>query len=259
MEKTIRIILLLAFCLMIILSNSFPTLASSDRTAEIDNYIEMLGSASLKTRINAAKLITKSGITDPGLYDIINEKLLAGYNTNTLNLDHIDEMSWLCKALAASGSQYYAPTLEKIIQTATSTKLKKYARQSLSLISEYAEKNRLLNDTTNNDPGLSPEVNKYINMLRSDNFALKRDAAKSIYRGHLSEKALFNVLSDELLKGYETASQNNRNHIDALAWMCKALASSGMVEYRQTLTQIIENTSNLKLQNYAKKSLRKLQ
>nr|MDA3791873.1 hypothetical protein [Desulfobacula sp.] len=202
--------------------------------------------------------ITRSGITDPRLYDVINDKLLNEYNSKGLNSDHIDEMSWMCKALAASGSENYAPTLEKIIQTATSDKLKKYAKQSLSLISEYAEKNKLINDTTNSDPSLSPEINKYINMLRSDNFALKRDAAKSICRNHFSEKKLFDVVNDELLKGYKLTSSMDRNYTDTMAWMCKALASSGMTEYKQTLTEIIENSSSMKLQKYAKESLGKL-
>lgn len=257
MKKNTQTVLLFTFCLMIIFLN-IPVLASAGTSAEVDKYIEMLGSASLKTRIDAAKFITRSGIIDPKLYNIINEKLLNEYNSKGLNGDHIDEMSWMCKALAASGSADYAPTLEIIIQTASSNKLKKYAKQSLSLISEHAERNRLLSDTTNFDPSLSPEINKYIKMLRSDNITLKRDAAKSIYRNHFSEKTLFDVLSDELLKGYKLTSSKNRNYVDAMAWMCKALASSGMVEYKQTLTQIIENSTSFKLQKYAKQSIEKL-
>ena len=257
MKKNMRTILLFTFCLIIIFLN-IPAQASSAQAAEVDKYIKMLESASLKTRIDAAKYITRSGITDPKLYNIINEKLLNEYNSKGLNSDHIDEMSWMCKALAASGSLNYAPTLEKIIQTSDSVKLKKYAKQSLSLLSEHSERNKLMSDTTNFDSSLSPEINKYIQMLQSDNITLKRDAAKSIYRNHFSEKKLFDVLSDELLKGYKLTSSKDRNYVDTMAWMCKALASSGMVEYKQTLTQIIENSSSMKLQKYAKQSIEKL-
>ncbi len=258
MKKNMQIILALTFCLMIIFLN-IPASANSNQSADVDKYIQMLGSTSFKTRIDAAKLITRSGITDSKLYIIINEKLLTELNTKGLNSDHIDEMSWMCKALAASGSSKYIPTFEKIIQTANSGKLKKYAKQSLSLISEYAERNKLLNDTTNFDSTLSPEINKYIKMLKSDNITLKRDAAKSIYRGQFSEKKLFDVLSDELLKGYKQTSTNDRNYVDAMAWMCKALAASGMTEYKQTLREIIENSSSMKLQKYARQSLGNLQ
>jgi hypothetical protein len=258
MKKNMSLFLLCSFCSIFIFANSFLAYATSNQTAEANKYIDMLGSASLKTRIDAAKQITRSGLTDPKLFNIINESLLNGYNSNVLNSDHIDEMSWMCKALASSGSSDYAPTLEKIIQTATSQKLVRYAKQSLSLLSEYSERNKLINNTTNIDPNLSPEVNKYINMLKSNNITLQRDAAKSIYRGQFSEKALFDVLSDELLKGYKT-SLNDRNQLDTLAWMCKALGASGMAEYKQTLTQIIENSSNAKLLKYAKQGLGMLQ
>lgn len=252
-------ILLFIFSLIIIFLNSFPALASSDRSVEVDKYIKMLESTSLETRIDAAKLITRSGFTDPRLFSIVNENLLNKYNTNGQDRKHIDEMSWMCKALASSGSEDYSSTLEKIIQTATSKKLKKYAKQSLALLSEYAQRNKLLNDTTNIDPNLSSEVNKYINMLKSDSSTLKRDAAKSIYRGKFSEKPLFDILSDQLLKDYQAASLKDRNQLDALAWMCKALGSSGMVEYKSTLNQIIENSSNVKLISNARKGLGMLQ
>jgi len=244
---------------MIIYANNTSALANSDRSAETDEYIKMLGSTSLKTRIDATKMITRSGLTDPELFNIINENLLSRYNTNTLNRNHIDEMSWLCKALASSGSQDYTSTLEKIIQTTSSQKLKKYAKQSLALLSEYAQRNILINDSNNIDTNLSPEVNKYINMLKSDSITLQRDAAKSIYRGKFSEKPLFDVLSDELLKGYKTGTLSDRNQLDTLAWMCKALGASGMVEYKQTLNQIIETSSNPKLIKYAKQGREMLQ
>lgn len=254
-----KLFLLFTFSLMIIYANNTSALANSDRSAETDEYIKMLGSTSLKTRIDATKMITRSGLTDPELFNIINENLLSRYNTNTLNRNHIDEMSWLCKALASSGSQDYTSTLEKIIQTTSSQKLKKYAKQSLALLSEYAQRNILINDSNNIDTNLSPEVNKYINMLKSDSITLQRDAAKSIYRGKFSEKPLFDVLSDELLKGYKTGTLSDRNQLDTLAWMCKALGASGMVEYKQTLNQIIETSSNPKLIKYAKQGREMLQ
>jgi len=123
-------ILALTFCLMIIFFN-IPALANSSQSAEVDKYIQMLGSTSFKTRIDAAKLITRSGITDSRLYTIINEKLLTELNTKGLNKDHIDEMSWMCKALASYGMTEYKQTLNEIIENSSSMKLQKYAKQSL--------------------------------------------------------------------------------------------------------------------------------
>ncbi len=47
-------------------------------------------------------------------------------------------MAWLCKALASSGLREYKKTLEKAANTTINSKLKKYAKQSLNLISEYS-------------------------------------------------------------------------------------------------------------------------
>lgn len=233
--------------------------AASEQDAKVNDYIRMLQSLSPKTRINAAKYITRSGITDPRLYNIINEKLLSEYNSNTENANHVDEMSWMCKALAASGAERYAPTLEKISETARNPKLKKYAKQSLSLMTEYAERNRIINSTAENDPELSAEVNQYINMLRSNNINLKRDAAKLIYRHPVSEKKLFDVLRDQLLKDYQQATSQGSKYTDTIAWMCKALGSSGLSEYRAALTEIVDNSSNSKIVNYAKQGRRMLE
>lgn len=130
MKKNMQIILALTFCLMIILLN-IPALANYSQSADVDKYIQMLGSTSLKTRLDAAKFISRSGITDSRLYAIINEKLLTELNTKGLNKDHIDEMSWMCKALAASGMTEYKQTLREIIENSSSMKLQKYAKQSL--------------------------------------------------------------------------------------------------------------------------------
>jgi hypothetical protein len=129
-KKNMLTVLALTFCLAIIFFN-IPSLANSDQSADVDKYIQMLGSTSLKTRLDAAKFITRSGITDSKLYIIINEKLLTELNTKGRNRDHIDEMSWMCKTLASSGMAEYKQTLREIIENSSNMKLQKYAKQSL--------------------------------------------------------------------------------------------------------------------------------
>jgi hypothetical protein len=245
-------------CIMGILFSSLSVSAATDRSSEISSFLTMLESSSVKTRIDAAKQITRSGLTDPELFNRIEEKLLTGYTQNPNNSKHVDEMSWLCKSLASSGNMEYLEILTNIGKTSTSEKLKRYAKQSASQLAVHAERNRLLADTTNMDASLSPEVNRYITMLRSNDPVLKRDAAKSIHRNHFTEEKLYDVVSDELLKGYPLTSPGNRNYTDALAWMCKALTSSGMTKYRTTLTEIIEKSTSETLKRHASKSLRML-
>jgi len=116
--------------IMGIFLSGLPAAAASDRMAEVNKFTTMLESDSLKTRIDAAKQITRSGLTDPGLFNIIQEKLLTG-SAHLSNSKHVDEMSWMCKALASSGNMEYLETLTNIGATSTSEKLKHYARKSL--------------------------------------------------------------------------------------------------------------------------------
>ncbi len=241
--------------IMGILLSGLPAAWASDRTAEVNTFITMLESDSLKTRIDAAKQITRSGLTDPGLFNMIQEKLLTESTQNLGNSKHVDEMSWMCKALASSGNMEYLETLTNIGTTSPSKKLKRYAKQSAEQLSVHAERNRLLADETNMDPSLSPEVNRYIIMLKSNDPVLKRDASKSIYRSHFTEEKLYDVVSDELLKGYPLTSSRDRNYSDSMAWMCKALGASGMTKYKSTLTEVLEKCTSEKLKKYARQSL----
>lgn len=253
-----QISVFISIFIFIIAINLVPIYANNERSQEVNKYIEMLNSKSYKTRVDAAKYVSRSGLTDTNLFNVIREKLLSRYNTTTTNHKHIDEMSWLCKALAASGSEEYVPTFNKIIENATSEKLIKYAKQSLALLPEYAERNKIMNETKNYNSNLSNEVNRLISMLQSDNINLKRDAAKTIYRGHYSEKELYEALNGQLLRWYKTVSSTDRHGNDTIAWMCKALAASGMIEYRSTLNEIYENTMSVTVKKHIKKSLKTL-
>src|SRR3972149_1966688 len=251
------IFFLLIFTTTIFISNSLYLdlgYAEGDRSAEIEEFITMLKSNNMEQRINASKRITRSGLTDPKLFDLIRDNLVNGYQSDPNNPKHIDEIAWLCKALASSGRPEYKEALKKVADTTGDAKLERYARQGMDLIDEFAERNKIISDTKNTVPGQSPEVTRLINMLKSDNLALKRDAAKEIYRAHFTEHNLFEVVNEGLLKGYQL-NASDKNHVDAMAWLCKALGASGMQEYKATLDNITNTSSSETLRKYAKQAL----
>ena len=92
----------------------------------------MLRSNDSTQKVRAAKKIFKSYSHDPQLLRVVNEELLRGYQINTKDRHHVDAMAWLCKVLGASGQTKYKATLKRVAQEAPSSKLKKYAKQSLS-------------------------------------------------------------------------------------------------------------------------------
>jgi len=87
-----------------------------------------------------------------------------------------------------------------------------------------------------------------INMLKSDSMNVKRDAAKMIIRKLYTDQDLYEVVNEELLKGYPTAS--DKVSIDTMAWLCKALGASGNEKYKETL-QKVKKSDNSKLAEFA--------
>lgn len=170
--------------------------------------------------------------------------------------DHVDYMAWLCKALASSGIQKYKPTLVKIAETAKDSKLERYARQSLENFEQYAEINKIVADEGNASSGRDPEVTKIINMLTSNMMKLKRDAAKMVTRKDYSDPVIYEIINDELLVGYTSAT--DKVSVDAMSWLCKALASSGNSLHKETLRNIANNSGNPKLTKYANKALKSM-
>ncbi len=101
-----------------------------DRSGEVATLKQGLESTSRSARIDAAKRITQAGLTDGVLYDKVAALLQAGYG-EAVEANAVDEMAWLCKALAASGDTRHQPLLEEVATLAPNVKLQKYARQSI--------------------------------------------------------------------------------------------------------------------------------
>lgn len=246
------VVLLTVFCLLL----TGTGFAQSNRSAEVKLLLAGLDSPSSTRRIKVAKIVSRSGLTDPELYEKVAALLKAGYLAGT-DSNHIDEMSWLCKALAASGDEQYRSLFKEIISKSQSVKLQRYARQSNALLEEYARRSQILNAKKNWDENLTPEENRLVAMLKSDNVGLKRDAAKMLVRRLQTDEKVFDVAAETLVKMAENAQSGSR-YVDTMSWLCKSLAASGNAKFIETLEQIKAGTDNFKLQSYATKAIKAL-
>jgi len=95
-------------------------------SAEQSKYIRML-EAGEREQKDAAKLLVKARYRDTTVLDVVERVLLRNYQSAD-----DDTMSWLCKALGASGQGKYKATLSKVATSAQSRKLKGYAEKSLN-------------------------------------------------------------------------------------------------------------------------------
>lgn len=244
-----RILLFVAFVGLTVATAGF---AQQDRSEEVRKLKAGIESPSLAQRVNAAKIISRSGIQDQELYARIAAIIKDGY-VREPEKNHTEEMSWMCKALAASGDPQYRELLEEVAKNAQSSKLRSYAEQSAELIDEYAQRSQIINATDYWDMELSQEENRLVNMLKSDNLRLQKDAAKTVVRKVGVHNKVFDVISESLQKMFNDFNTESE-YVDTMAWMCNALAVSGDVKYIEILDRIIDNSEDSKLKRYASKA-----
>lgn len=248
-----RIVMLGVVLCLLLPSYGFAQL---DRSEEVSKYMAGLESASRVQRVNSAKLISRSGLQDRILYLKIADLLKAGY-LREYEKDHTDEMSWLCKALAASGDPQYRELLGEIAAKSPSMKLQRYAKQSSELIDQNAQRSRILNATEAWDAELSTEENRLVSMLKSADIGLRRDAAKIIIRNLDSDEKVF-AAAASALSDMSNKSHPDSSYVDTMSWLCKCLAASGDGQYIGVLEQVHGNTQSLKLRTYASKAIKVL-
>ena len=100
------------------------------------------------------------------------------------------------------------------------------------------------------------EVNQHIATLTSASITAKINTAKVISRSGFTNQKLFDVIQTELLRKYLTTE--NSTDVDYISWLCKALASSGMDQYKSTLQKVAETAKQRKICHYASESLQLL-
>ena len=94
---------------------------------------------------------------------------------------------------------------------------------------------------------------RYLQTLQQDNIGTKTVVAKKITQSYINNDEIFTEIERQLLQEYNNGS--DKNHIDQMAWYCKALASSGNSKYLQSVQTVAQGANESKLQYYAKQSV----
>lgn len=233
-----------------------PLHAQNDRSSEIAQQMASLDSPATNQRIKAAKIIARSGFDNEALYQKIARILEAGY-TQKGGSKHIDEMAWMCKALAASGDIRYTDLLTEVARNSPNRKLQGYAKKSVAQIGNYAKRKEVMGSDYSWNKKLTDEENRLVSMLRSGDHKIMRDAAKIIYRGQLLSSPVYQEVA-QAISSMQSTIGSSRIHSDTLAWLCKALSTSGDAKYAKVLQGVIDNSHSTSLTNHAQKSLANL-
>ena len=100
-------------------------------------------------------------------------------------------------------------------------------------------------------------ISQILYLLKSPNSKEKTKGAQYTVRSFPTNTQLLQAAEEELLKGYEVRTRD-RNHAEAMAWMCNVLGRSKQLQYKDTLEMVYKNAASRKVRKYAKKNYRLL-
>lgn len=103
---------------------------------------------------------------------------------------------------------------------------------------------------------LTPTSEYQLKLLTQGGPANIESASESIYRTEVAEQEVADTLAEILLQNF--ARTNDDEYTDALAWAAKALGSTRNARYRNTLTEVLESSTNKKLNKYISASLKSI-
>lgn len=240
-----------AFCLLFFFFNCAQAATSPVLEAELEGLKSAFAGDVKQIRAAIDKL-EWSGISDPSVFDVAAERLKANYTSQSSSA--LEQNAWLAKGIALSGNPKYQPLFDEILAMRTR---KRKLRNYVELASQQLAINQRWNPVIAKDNHLAAsqaELDRLRikNMLDSQVPDLASAGARRIYYQHKTDVELVDTVHKILAAQYKSSS--NREHLDAMAWICRTLGESGNITYKATLEQIAkDNAAHKKVRKYAEK------
>ena len=167
------------------------------------------------------------------------------------------EVAWLTKALSWSGYSKYRPFLERASDTESlgSGRISSHAIEALANLEKFARWNRIINDPAGMRPDRSPETARLVNMLKSGDRALLREALNRMKLQPVPSPQLYDEVEAQLRAGYAADFDGNEDGEDAIALMEKALGGTGNAKYEPVLRAAQAEAKSSKIREHAAAAL----
>jgi hypothetical protein len=227
---------------LLVLCHATATYAGfeQEEAAEIQAYMDIFQGTSLELQKDACNELQWKGIADVRIYDLIAEKLQAILPASQIltkeGKKNMETAAWYAKGLGSSGMEKYLPVFEKMASSHRS-KLQRYAREGTAKVGQYTRWNPVISDKKNFRADQPLQVNRFANMLRSEDEELKLIAVKRIDYDHVYNEYLLDILREETIKHHERAQSRNFN-LELLKRMAQSLRGSKNKKYRDDLRKI---------------------
>jgi hypothetical protein len=236
---------------------SFADDLSQEIKLEIDTYTQDLHSKDIDTVILTADKISASGLSDPVLFDNVEQVLLNFHQRQIANPGDKTlppPVISLIRALGSSGNYKYSTTLNNILEESPSRAARNRAKHVLSKINWYKQRNTLMQDLSHREPGQSLQTTRLLNLLNNNSFTFRRYGAEEIYRLGEAEPAVLSLMANDLKTNASSTMDNIQT--DTRAWYCRVLGKVGGAEYRNFIQSVIDDkNTHSKIKKHCKKEL----
>jgi len=225
--------------------------AQADIDAEVAEYTAVFKADNFAEHRRVINKLVWAGHQSSEFYDVIADRLQSMQDAN----DKVgrQQASWFAKALSFSGDTKYRSALEATANSAKNKKVRKHAQAALVRMETYANWNPLISRDLDSAPTGRLEEGRIKNMLAAEDPGLLIIGAKRVYHGHKSDSELVAHARTRLEQEWPNADSGSDQQVDAVAWLIKVMAESGVKSNRGLLEQIATESKSKKVRKYAKK------
>jgi hypothetical protein len=217
--------------------------AAASLDEDVARYVQTF-SGERRLHSEAAESLSWMGISDTRLFDVVQQRLLEDHQAARNDRPEKDRVARYLRALGFSGQPRYVPTLNGFVKDPVYAR---YARAALEDLPLYQKWNPVISNRATFDPKYSDDVNRVMNMLRYDDFLLKRVGAKRVYFKNQDDD-LLELLSQQVKASLRISDSGSS---DAIAWMVKALGHARKEKYRALLVEARDSAADPKVRHYA--------
>jgi hypothetical protein len=232
-----------------------------DRSAEIEQYIQQLGSDLTQEQlIDVAKPIYVSGITDERLSKAVGDRLLKDLPTLGKNSESTQYAAWMVKALGSTGTDTAATLIKEVRAKTTSQRVRSECDDQLNELPWQRRKNEVMSSRENHNEGDKMRVSQMLNLLKSDDYSFKQDAAYRMSWDRVLDDRLMQEIAKQTQAFVEknNGASKDKAEIVVMSHYVKMLGYSYDNKYRPVLMAVLQSKADSMVQRQAKKAIKRL-
>ena len=238
------------FALSFLISMNVSAFESTDE--QIDHYLGILDSNDADAKILMLKRLQWSGLSNPRLYNHIEQQLLSKVFMGSLKKVDANIVSHQIRALGYSGNAAYRETLQQVVGESSRSQHVRHARQAIIQQEQFSRWIKLISESDIDTKGKNIEISNYMRMLDTDNVLVQRLAARAIFHENIRDYDLIALCANELSNLYLLDALDGEGQ-DTAAWLSKAIGQSGFSDFNELLNDVVENTPYTKLRKHTLK------